>query len=139
MASWAQKSHRTPVEAASTSLVRISGGIGFKSWWNETNFGTVAFEETILTILPSVIFILATCPRIFYLLRSKDQTSRQSTYTPKLVSATNGSKTMLCFTNMSGDRLPVAYTYLYKLPNWPSSPRPTRSTQSSPLQLPPLT
>lgn len=101
MASWARKSHQTPVEAASTSLVRISASIKLTSWRNETDFGAVAFEETILTILPSVTFILATCPRIFYLLRSKDQTSRQSTYTPKLVSAIKGSKTMLYFTNIS--------------------------------------
>ncbi|RBA08624.1 hypothetical protein FPRO05_06904 [Fusarium proliferatum] len=46
---------------------------------------TLSFQESILSILPSAIFLALAGPRAFYLFRSPDKTKRHATYTPKLV------------------------------------------------------
>ncbi|KAL7903374.1 multidrug resistance-related protein [Trichoderma sp. TUCIM 5745] len=46
---------------------------------------TLSFEESILSVLPSALFLLLSIPRIAYLLRTPDKTKRRSAYTPKLI------------------------------------------------------
>ncbi|KAI7765995.1 hypothetical protein LZL87_001108 [Fusarium oxysporum] len=46
---------------------------------------TLYFQESILSIVPSAIFLAIAGPRAFYLFRSPDKTKRHATYTPKLV------------------------------------------------------
>ncbi|QGI63185.1 hypothetical protein CEK26_007138 [Fusarium fujikuroi] len=46
---------------------------------------TLSFQESILSILPSAIFLALAGPRALYLFRSPDKTKRHATYTPKLV------------------------------------------------------
>lgn len=50
-----------------------------------TNCVSVSFQESILSILPSALFLALAGPRAFYLFRSPDKTKRHATYTPKLV------------------------------------------------------
>lgn len=50
-----------------------------------TNCVSVSFQESILSIVPSAIFLAIAGPRAFYLFRSPDKTKRHATYTPKLV------------------------------------------------------
>ncbi|KAF7558681.1 hypothetical protein G7046_g5481 [Stylonectria norvegica] len=61
------------------------------SVWDEGCRGgfdfTLAFEESILTIAPSALFLLIVGPRSIYLLRSLDTTRRNATYTPKLITS----------------------------------------------------
>ncbi|KAM0479830.1 hypothetical protein ACHAPX_004407 [Trichoderma viride] len=45
----------------------------------------MSFEESILSVLPSALFLLLSIPRIAYLLRTPDKTKRRSAYTPKLI------------------------------------------------------
>ncbi|KAL6910741.1 multidrug resistance-related protein [Trichoderma evansii] len=46
---------------------------------------TLSFEESILSILPSALFLLLSIPRTVYLLRTPDKIKRRSAYTPKLI------------------------------------------------------
>ncbi|KAK5993610.1 ABC multidrug transporter B [Cladobotryum mycophilum] len=46
---------------------------------------TLAFEESILSILPAALFLLLAIPRSIYLLRSPDRAKRRRIYTPKLI------------------------------------------------------
>ncbi|KAL7925556.1 multidrug resistance-related protein [Trichoderma austrokoningii] len=46
---------------------------------------TLSFEESILSVLPSALFLLLSIPRTVYLLRTPDKTKRRSAYTPKLI------------------------------------------------------
>ncbi|POR31166.1 ABC transporter C family member 12 [Tolypocladium paradoxum] len=48
---------------------------------------TLAFEESILTILPAAVFLLLSAPRSAHLLRTKDKARKEATYTPKLLTA----------------------------------------------------
>ncbi|KAF5567149.1 multidrug resistance-associated [Fusarium phyllophilum] len=48
---------------------------------------TLSFQESILSILPSAIFLALAGPRAFYLFRSPDKTKRHATYTPKLITS----------------------------------------------------
>ncbi|KAJ6445281.1 ABC multidrug transporter [Purpureocillium lavendulum] len=66
------------------------GLFGPKVWTDECRGGfdfTITFEESILAIAPSVILLLASFPRVLYLVRQRDKARRRSTYTPKLVTA----------------------------------------------------
>jgi hypothetical protein len=49
------------------------------------NYSSVSFQESILNIVPSALFLVIAGPRAFYLLKSPDKTKRHATYTPKLV------------------------------------------------------
>ncbi|PTB42176.1 hypothetical protein M441DRAFT_78932 [Trichoderma asperellum CBS 433.97] len=46
---------------------------------------TLSFEESILSVLPSALFLLLSIPRTVYLLRTPDKAKRRSAYTPKLI------------------------------------------------------
>ncbi|KAL6875382.1 P-loop containing nucleoside triphosphate hydrolase protein [Trichoderma longibrachiatum] len=48
---------------------------------------TLSFEESILSTLPSALFLLFSIPRAIYLLRTPDKTKRRSAYTPKLIAS----------------------------------------------------
>ncbi|KAF4944552.1 hypothetical protein FGADI_12608 [Fusarium gaditjirri] len=48
---------------------------------------TLSFQESILSIAPSAIFLAIVGPRAFYLFRSPDKTKRHATYTPKLITS----------------------------------------------------
>ncbi|RKL04169.1 ABC transporter C family member 10 [Fusarium oxysporum] len=48
---------------------------------------TLSFQESILSIVPSAIFLAIAGPRAFYLFRSPDKTKRHATYTPKLITS----------------------------------------------------
>ncbi|UKZ46329.1 hypothetical protein TrVGV298_000530 [Trichoderma virens] len=48
---------------------------------------TVSFEESILSTLPSALFLLFSIPRAIYLLRTPDKAKRRSAYTPKLIAS----------------------------------------------------
>ena len=51
----------------------------------ECLYSLVTFEESILSIVPSALFLLLVGPRSVYLLKALDKAKRHSTYTPKLV------------------------------------------------------
>jgi hypothetical protein len=55
---------------------------------NLANYSPVSFQESILNIVPSALFLAIAGPRAFYLLKSPDKTKRHATYTPKLVRTT---------------------------------------------------
>ncbi|UPK94751.1 hypothetical protein LCI18_005686 [Fusarium solani-melongenae] len=46
---------------------------------------TLSFQESVMSIVPSALFLLLAGPRAAYLLRSPDRAKRHATYTPKLV------------------------------------------------------
>ncbi|KAH8125146.1 hypothetical protein FP744_10009586 [Trichoderma asperellum] len=46
---------------------------------------TLSFEESILSVLPSALFLLLSIPRTVYLLQTPDKAKRRSAYTPKLI------------------------------------------------------
>ncbi|EGR49492.1 uncharacterized protein TRIREDRAFT_60116 [Trichoderma reesei QM6a] len=48
---------------------------------------TLSFEESILSTLPSALFLLFSIPRAIYLLRTPDKAKRRSAYTPKLIAS----------------------------------------------------
>ncbi|KAL6878945.1 P-loop containing nucleoside triphosphate hydrolase protein [Trichoderma novae-zelandiae] len=48
---------------------------------------TLSFEESILSTLPSALFLLFSIPRAIYLLRSPDKAKRRSAYTHKLIAS----------------------------------------------------
>ncbi|EEU44794.1 uncharacterized protein NECHADRAFT_96302 [Fusarium vanettenii 77-13-4] len=48
---------------------------------------TLLFQESILSIVPSALFLLLAGPRAAYLLRSPDRAKRHATYTPKLITS----------------------------------------------------
>ncbi|RFU76786.1 multidrug resistance-related [Trichoderma arundinaceum] len=48
---------------------------------------TLSFEESILSVLPSALFLLLSIPRAIYLLRTPDKAKRRSAYTPKLIAS----------------------------------------------------
>ncbi|KAF4450880.1 hypothetical protein F53441_6057 [Fusarium austroafricanum] len=48
---------------------------------------TLSFQESILSITPSALFLLIAGPRAFYLFKNPDKTKRHATYTPKLVTS----------------------------------------------------
>ncbi|KAL7823946.1 P-loop containing nucleoside triphosphate hydrolase protein [Trichoderma gracile] len=48
---------------------------------------TLSFEESILSTLPSALFLLFSIPRAIYLLRTPDKAKRRSAYTPKLITS----------------------------------------------------
>ncbi|KAL7790898.1 P-loop containing nucleoside triphosphate hydrolase protein [Trichoderma ceciliae] len=48
---------------------------------------TLSFEESILSVLPSALFLLFSIPRAIYLLRTPDKAKRRSAYTPKLIAS----------------------------------------------------
>ncbi|KAL7945596.1 P-loop containing nucleoside triphosphate hydrolase protein [Trichoderma barbatum] len=48
---------------------------------------TLSFEESILSLLPSALFLLFSIPRAIYLLRTPDKAKRRSAYTPKLIAS----------------------------------------------------
>ncbi|KAM0216210.1 hypothetical protein ACHAQI_002626 [Fusarium lateritium] len=66
-------------------------GLFGPSVWTEGCRGgfdfTLSFQESILNIIPSALFLVIAGPRTFYLLRSPDKTKRHATYTPKLVTS----------------------------------------------------
>ncbi|KAM0258788.1 hypothetical protein ACHAQJ_003630 [Trichoderma viride] len=63
------------VEAVSISHVR------------QLPINSMSFEESILSILPSALFLLLSIPRAVYLLRTPDKAKRRSAYTPKLIAS----------------------------------------------------
>ncbi|KAL7937120.1 P-loop containing nucleoside triphosphate hydrolase protein [Trichoderma chlorosporum] len=48
---------------------------------------TLSFEESILSTLPSALFLLFSIPRAIYLLRTPDKAKRRSAYTTKLIAS----------------------------------------------------
>lgn len=58
----------------------------------------VTFQESILTILPASAFLALAGPRAVYLFRTKDQTRKKATYTPKLVCGCRDSGHIVCLT-----------------------------------------
>ncbi|RSL69474.1 hypothetical protein CEP54_002250 [Fusarium duplospermum] len=48
---------------------------------------TLSFQESIMSIIPSALFLLLAGPRAAYLLRSPDKAKRHATYTPKLITS----------------------------------------------------
>ncbi|KAM0196950.1 hypothetical protein ACHAPI_005499 [Fusarium lateritium] len=66
-------------------------GLFGPSVWTEGCRGgfdfTLSFQESILNIIPSALFLVIAGPRTFYLLRSPDKTKRHATYTPKLITS----------------------------------------------------
>ncbi|KAF5660407.1 major facilitator family transporter-associated [Fusarium heterosporum] len=66
-------------------------GLFGPSVWTEGCRGgfdfTLSFQESILNIIPSALFLVIAGPRAVYLLRSPDKTKRHATYTPKLVTS----------------------------------------------------
>lgn len=94
MASLAQVFGLRAVEAVSISHVRQPLPISQVQCHDMGFFANmlcscaVSFEESILSILPSALFLLLSIPRTAYLLRTPDKAKRRSAYTPKLVSLT---------------------------------------------------
>jgi hypothetical protein len=82
MASLGRVYGRTGAEGVLTFLVRLYSRLCPEGCLTSC---TVTFQESILTILPAAIFLALTGPRAVYLFRSKDQTRKKATYTPKLV------------------------------------------------------
>ncbi|RSM15280.1 hypothetical protein CEP52_000842 [Fusarium oligoseptatum] len=48
---------------------------------------TLSFQESVMSIIPSALFLLLAGPRAAYLLRFPDRAKRHATYTPKLVTS----------------------------------------------------
>ncbi|KAF5007801.1 hypothetical protein FDECE_5884 [Fusarium decemcellulare] len=48
---------------------------------------TLSFQESILSIVPSAVFLLLVGPRVTYLLKTPDRAKRHATYTPKLITS----------------------------------------------------
>ncbi|KAF4981000.1 hypothetical protein FZEAL_3115 [Fusarium zealandicum] len=66
-------------------------GLFGPSVWSEGCRGgfdfTLSFQESILNIIPSALFLLLAGPRAVYLLRTPDRAKRRATYTSKLITA----------------------------------------------------
>ncbi|RGP79933.1 canalicular multispecific organic anion transporter 2 [Fusarium longipes] len=64
-------------------------GLFGPSVWTEGCRGgfdfTLSFQESILSIVPSAVFITVVGPRAYYLFKTPDKTKRHATYTPKLI------------------------------------------------------
>ncbi|KAG8669721.1 hypothetical protein FPOAC2_09062 [Fusarium poae] len=48
---------------------------------------TLSFQESILSIAPSAVFLAIAGPRAYYLLKTPDKAKRHATYTPKLITS----------------------------------------------------
>ncbi|KAJ4255444.1 hypothetical protein NW762_009439 [Fusarium torreyae] len=66
-------------------------GLFGPSVWTEGCRGgfdfTLSFQESILNIIPSALFLVIAGPRAFYLFQTPDKAKRYATYTPKLVTS----------------------------------------------------
>ncbi|RFN49501.1 canalicular multispecific organic anion transporter 2 [Fusarium flagelliforme] len=66
-------------------------GLFGPSVWTEGCRGgfdfTLSFQESILSIAPSAVFLAVAGPRAYYLFKSPDKAKRHATYTPKLITS----------------------------------------------------